>query len=147
MCASMPPGVGAGLASFLEKIYGSADNKLSPGKVVQFVFTQKSKSDLGWDFLAIIETGRYKDYAPADPEFWRQARACQSMVLEGPGKLMRWSVPDGTRDPETGELVHDDLLVSAALIAALDDREWSVSGPPVVVPGRDPLKEIDLEGF
>jgi hypothetical protein len=140
-------GVGAGLASFLEKIYGSAENKLSPGKVVQFVFTQKSKSDLGWDFLAIIETGRYKDYAPADPEFWRQARACQSMVLEGPGKLMRWSVPDGTRDPETGELVHDDLLVSAALIAALDDREWSVSGPPVVVPGRDPLKDIDLEGF
>jgi hypothetical protein len=39
---------------------------------------------------------------------------CQSTVLEGPGKKMRWGVPDGTRDDATGELVHDDLLVSAA---------------------------------
>jgi hypothetical protein len=140
-------GVGAGLASFLEKIYGSADDKSSPGKIVQFVFTQKSKSDLGWDFLAVVETGRYKDYAPQDPTFWQQAKACQAMVLDGPGKIMRWGVPDGTRDDATGELIHDDLVVSAALIAALDERDWSVSGGPVIIRGRDPLAEMDAEGF
>jgi hypothetical protein len=140
-------GVGAGLASFLEKVYGSADDRLHPGKVVQFVFSSKSKSDLGWDFLAIVETGRYKDYSPPDPTFWQQAGACQSQVLEGPGKAMRWGVPDGTREVSTGELIHDDVLLSAALIAALDDRDWSVSGPALMIAGRDPLKDIDQEGF
>ena len=33
---------------------------------------------------------------------------------------MRSDVPDGTRDESIGELVHDDLLVSAALCYALD---------------------------
>ena len=140
-------GIGAGLASFLEKIYGSADNKAAPGVIVPFVFTQKSKSDLGWDFLAVVETGRFKDYSPPDPEFWKQLGACQAHVLDGPGKIMRWGVPDGTRDDATGELVHDDLVVSAALVAALDERDWSVSGQPVIIRGRDPLAEMDAEGF
>ncbi len=59
--------------------------------------------------------------------FWRQVEHCQSTVLEGPGKLMRWGVPDGTRDDTTGELVHDDLLVSAALCYALDGLGWALS--------------------
>ncbi len=91
------------------------------------MFTAKSKSDLGWGFLAVVETGRYKEYGTrinADKNgfndqlqntFWRQVEHCQSTVLEGPGKKMRWGVPDGTRDDTTGELVHDDLLVSAAM--------------------------------
>ena len=29
---------------------------------------------------------------------------------------MKWGVPDGTRDISTGELVHDDLLVSAVTL-------------------------------
>ena len=40
--------------------------------------------------------------------------------------MMKWGVPDGTRDPETGELVHDDLLISVALCAALDAQEWGL---------------------
>ena len=32
------------------------------GRVLQFIFSSKSKSDLGWGFLAVIETGRYKEY-------------------------------------------------------------------------------------
>jgi hypothetical protein len=51
-------GVGAGLASFLDKAL--------PGRVIPFVFTSKSKSDLGWRFLGVIETGRYKEpWTPA----------------------------------------------------------------------------------
>jgi hypothetical protein len=48
---------------------------------------------------------------PQDPAFCQGAKACQAMVL------------DGIRDGATGERIHDDLVVSAARIAALDDRE------------------------
>jgi hypothetical protein len=56
-------------------------------------------------------------------------------------------VLDGIRDGATGERIHDDLVVSAARIAALDDRDWTVSGGPVIVRGRDPLAEMDAESF
>ncbi len=35
-------------------------------------------------------------------------------------------MPDDTRDPTTGELIHDDHLVAAALVAELDDQEWTI---------------------
>lgn len=148
-------GVGAGLASFLEKAFGNAAKP--GGKVIPFVFTARSKSELGWDFLAIIETGRYKEPAASgspggaldDPYelFWVQARHCQARVVEGPGKVLRWGVPEGRRDPQTGELVHDDLLVSAALCAALEKQDWSVRAAPWIVKRRDPLEEIDSAGY
>ncbi len=72
---------------------------------------------------------------------------CQYEVMPGPGKIMRWGVPDGTRDPATGELVHDDLVISAALAGVLDAQEWAVSGPALVARGKDPLGEMDGEGF
>jgi len=135
-------GVGAGLASFLERTF--------PNKLIPFLFTSKSKSDLGWKFLAVVETGRYRE--PVDsqlrsPIFWQQAMYCQSEVLEGPGKIMRWGVPDGTRDDLTGDLVHDDVLISAALCAVLDDQEWAVLGAPVIISKPDPLLEMDSEGY
>jgi hypothetical protein len=43
--------IGAGLA-FLDKAL--------PRRVVPFIFSQKSKSDLGWGFLAVVETGGIK---------------------------------------------------------------------------------------
>ena len=76
---------------------------------------------------AVKETGRYKEYGTRmntdehgsqdqlQISFFKQIEHCQSTVLEGPGKRMRWGVPDGTRDDATGELVHDDLLVRAAM--------------------------------
>ena len=72
---------------------------------------------------------------------------CQSEVMGGPGKIMRWGVPDGTRDDLTGEQVHDDALISAALCAVLDDQEWAIIGAPVVISKPDPLLEIDEKGF
>ena len=158
-------GVGAGLSSFLERAF--------PGRVLPFVFSQSSKSKLGWDFLGVVDTGRFKDYAGESGDcaasltdchvaqknagllamtnlrelFFRQALGCQYEVLPGPGKVLRWGVPDGSHDPSSGELLHDDLLVSAALVAVLDGLEWSVSGPALVVPRADPLSEMDREGF
>jgi hypothetical protein len=51
-------------------------------------------------------------------------------------------VPDGTRDLKNGELIHDDLVISAALLSLLDDKRWDVTGQAVVVQARDPLDEM-----
>jgi hypothetical protein len=55
-------------------------------------------------------------------------------------------VPDGTRDPSDGNLVHDDLLISAAMVATLDSQDWTVSGPTLIIKSRDPLDDMD-KGF
>lgn len=133
-------GVGSGLASFLQKAF--------PTKVILFVFSLQSKSQLGWDYLAVVETGRFKYWARANvrdesDEFWRAAEHCQYQVLPGEGKIMKWGVPDGTRDLRTGEMVHDDPLSSGALSAVLDEQEWNISIPSVIIPGVDPLQGMD----
>jgi hypothetical protein len=142
-------GVGAGLSSFLERAF--------PDRVLPFLFSQSSKSKLGWEFLGVVDSGRFKDWVEApvgdgmsaalQELFFVQAQHCQYQVLPGPGKVLRWSVPDGFRDPESGELLHDDLLISAALVAVLDGLDWALTMPGWVVPRRDPLVEMDREGF
>ena len=128
-------GVGAGLASFFIDRLGS--------KVLPFEFSQVSKSDLGWSFISVIESGRYKSYLPIDPEMARQLEYCQYQILEGPGKLMRWGVPDGTRDVATGELVHDDYVLSAALIALLDAETWG-TGESQIIHQKDVLDDLSF---
>lgn len=113
-------GVGAGLAGFLAQAL--------PGKVMPFVFSTQSKSQLGWDFLALVEGGRYKEYAEDGESdtglFWTQVEACTSQVGDGPNRPLRW----GVEDPA----VHDDLLISAAMCALLDRVDWR----PRVARGR-----------
>lgn len=105
-------GIGAGLASFLKR---SLDLT-----VVPFVFTGVSKSHLGWRWLSIIDGGRYQEYAHDEAEdtrtFWAQVEACSYEVTPGPGRQLRWGVPSGRG--------HDDLIISAALVAVLDDMDW-----------------------
>jgi hypothetical protein len=133
-------GVGAGLTSFLKASLGD--------KVIPFEFNVRTKSDLLWDFLGIIDSGRYKDYSslPIDENyvidgesrerghqlangqiegevFWNQVQFCEFKILPGPQKRVRWGVPDGRRNPATGDLVHDDLLISAALCSVLDSQD------------------------
>ncbi len=88
-------GVGAGLAAFL--------SRAMPGRVIAFQFSAASKSKLGWDFLAVVDSGRWKEpageTAPLSEPFQAQLRNCQYQILPGPEKRMRWGVPDGTRDP------------------------------------------------
>ena len=131
-------GIGAGLASFLDRAM--------PGKVLPFIFTSASKTRLGWDFISLVETGRFKEYAPADETFIEQLSFTALEVQPGPGHPIRWSVPEGARNPATGELIHDDLVMSAALTAALDQQEWAVSGPALIVHAADPLAEMST-GF
>lgn len=107
-------GIGAGLASFLE-----ASLKRNGITVLPFLFTSASKSRLGWDIVGLIESGRYKEYADDGDEltglFYRELRSTTYEIRSGPGNLLRWSVPE--RDG------HDDLVMSAALVAALDGHD------------------------
>jgi hypothetical protein len=110
-------GIGAGLASFLRSALGERI-------VIPFVFSSASKSKLGWDFLGIIDSGRFKEYAEDNRQhaddltriFWKQVRACRYQVRPGPNRLLSWEVPDAR--------THDDLLISAALVAVLDEQDW-----------------------
>ena len=62
-------GIGAGVASFLRKSLGTSIVK-------PFNFTARSKSDLGFDLLAAINSGRLHTYkpdgSPESTEFWSQ---------------------------------------------------------------------------
>lgn len=141
-------GVGQGLVSFLsgQHVYGE--------RVIPYIFTGPSKAQLGSGFLGVVETGRFQWYGDDDADaraFWRECAYCLYEVPEGEGALdrrMKWGVPDGTRDLQTGELVHDDQLVAAALTAVLDEQEWLVfTGGGTVTQGRTVAQRLDAEGF
>jgi hypothetical protein len=135
-------GVGAGLSSFLVKRFGSFKDD-PPGLVVPFEFSLVKKSDLGWTFLGMVESGRYKDYTDDGAEdtrqFWREVAECEFEVLPGPGKVMRWGVADPS--------VHDDFVISAALVAVLDGVEWTVEVEGEVVEEPDHLQAVDRGRF
>jgi hypothetical protein len=67
-----------------------------------------------------IDGGRIKEDVDDGADITRISRhllaACSFEVLPGPGKLLRWRVP-----PSRG---HDDLLISTALTARLDEIDW-----------------------
>jgi len=129
-------GVGEGLWSMLDNAYG--EKKVMPVK-----FTAQLKSALGYGLLGMMDSGRYQEYHPFDETFQRQLDYCRSEILPGAGKLMRWGVPDGTRDRASGELVHDDDLITSAMCAILDRMEWRISLPTTWSVPRDPLEEMD----
>ena len=146
-------GVGAGLASYLGRRLGRVPRgerggapaaagapTLNPhrrltrrGPVLPFEFTAASKSDLGWAFVSIVDSGRYKDYAPdGQPDtlqFWREAAACEYNVLPGPGHQLRW----GVRDAQ----VHDDMLISAAMVSLLDGLDWRTERETEIIAPND----------
>jgi hypothetical protein len=121
-------GVGAGLASFLRHTLGE--------RVQAFCFTASSKSDLGWGYLGICNSGRFMDHAQDDsPEqrlFWQQVEAADYEVIDGPQRRMRWGVPDST--------VHDDLLISAALCAALERETPPAATESYIIEADDGLR-------
>jgi hypothetical protein len=95
-------GVGEPVASFLKKALGS--------RVAPFTFTQKSKSELGFNLLAAINSGRLKMYqADGSAEyraFWREMEQAKSTYRAS--QTMNFYV-----DPGHG---HDDFLMSLALV-------------------------------
>ena len=100
-------------------------------KVCPIDITAPNKTKMAWDFLSMVDTGRWVEYkgnelevlqsgfTPGtdryellkEPEllqqmFFRELRACR---IEPTG------VKDGTRDHATGRMIHDDLVMSAAM--------------------------------
>jgi len=97
-------GVGAGVADFLLAALG--DLIVEP-----FVFTLPSKSKLGYELLAAVNSGRFKMYAPDGSEecaeFWRQCERAEYSVKTN--QVLNFYVPEREG--------HDDFLMSAALLA------------------------------
>ena len=95
-------GVGEPVASFLRSALGS--------RVVSFTFTQSSKSELGFNLLAAINSGRLKVYqgdgSEEYQEFCFEMEKAHSQYR--PNQTMSFSV-----DPAEG---HDDFLMSLALL-------------------------------
>jgi len=96
-------GVGAGVSSFLQRALGRS-------VVTPFLFTQQSKSRLGFALLAAINSGRVKMYAADGTEeyrqFWTQMERAKSVFR--PSQTMNFYVA-----PAEG---HDDFLMSLALL-------------------------------
>jgi hypothetical protein len=104
-------GVGAGVASFLAAALGAS-------VVEQFVFSARSKSDLGFALLAAVNGGRVKMYRDtgigygvpgieehAGVEFWREMERAQYTMRAN--QTLNFYVPE-----KDG---HDDFLMSLAL--------------------------------
>jgi len=96
-------GIGQPVSSFLRQSLGSV--------VIPFTFTQPSKSELGFNLLAAINSGRLKMYAGDGSveyrEFWWEMEKAKSQYR--PSQTMNFYV-----DPAQG---HDDFLMSLALVA------------------------------
>jgi hypothetical protein len=126
-------GVGEGLFSMFFRKY--------PTRAIPFKFTQQSKSEIGYCFLGVIDTGRFRDCCQTEA-VREQYQRCTSEILIGPAKTMRWGVKDGTRGAD-GQLVHDDYITTDALTAELDKLEWFIHTPTEIIEAEDVLQEMD----
>jgi hypothetical protein len=118
-------GVGQGLADWLAAALGNQ-------RITAVNFAARAqKAMLGSAFLALIETGRFKYWSDDEERplsdgwwFWRQVEACRySLAANGRFERdLRWGVPANARlmTPSGSELIHDDRLLSAALITHCD---------------------------
>jgi len=95
-------GIGQPVASFLKKQFGY--------RIAPFVFTQKSKSDLGFELLSFINSGRLKLYTQDGSQEYRELmlELEKAKAQYRPNQTMNFFV-----DPADG---HDDFLSSLALV-------------------------------
>jgi len=95
-------GIGEPITSFLRKSLGS--------KVIPFKFTQKSKSEAGFDLLAAVNSGRLKLYKQDGSEDYRELmfELEKAKSLYRPSQTLNFFV-----DSSDG---HDDYLMSLAMV-------------------------------
>ena len=95
-------GIGQPIASFLRK-------ELGP-RVKPFVFTQKSKSDMAFEFLAFVNSGRVKYYRMDGSQEYKETmfQLERARAQFRPNQTMNFYV-----EPTEG---HDDFLMSLALV-------------------------------
>jgi len=95
-------GMGEPVTSFLRKALGS--------KVIAFKFTQKTKSEAGFDLLAAINSGRLKLYEQDGSDDYRELmlQLEKAKSVYRPNQTLNFFV-----DASDG---HDDYLTSLALV-------------------------------
>ena len=95
-------GIGQPVASFLKKELGS--------KVIPFVMTSRSKSDMGFELLSLVNSGRLKLYEQdGSPEYQQTLFELERARAQyRPNQTMNFYVA-----PHEG---HDDFLMSLALV-------------------------------
>ena len=131
-------GVGEGLSGWLAA-------RLGAGMVTPFKFSRPAKAALGAGFIALIESGRFTYWGddagePGSDGWWflAQARHCAYDLPRGGAfeRDLRWGVPAAAKveSPAGRVPLHDDRLLSAALVAEAD-RLWAA--------GRLPLGRAD----
>ena len=143
-------GVGLGMTGWLSHALGA-------NRVTGFNFAGTgTKAALGSAFLSLVETGRFKHW-PIDAHlgdafwFWKQVEAC-TYEIPPDGRFdqhLKWGVsPTHKTDTPTGrEPTHDDRLISAALIAHLDQmlRTGDLvlgTAQSAVIHATDPIAEM-----
>ena len=145
-------GVGQGVTSWLTAALGHH-------RVTGYQFSGTGKkAALGSALLSLIETGRFR-YWTGDQDrplsdgwwFWTQARAC-TYELPPDGRFdrdLRWGVPPNARidTPAGSQLIHDDRLISAALITEIDRlyrQRKLVVGQAIsaIIPAGDTLADL-----
>jgi hypothetical protein len=101
-------GIGEPIASFLKQSLGS--------KVIPFKFTQKSKSEAGFDLLAAVNSGRLKLYRQDGSEDYKQLmfELERAQSIYRPNQTLNFFV----RSDEG----HDDYLMSLALLVQAAQR-------------------------
>lgn len=145
-------GVGQGLADWLSAVLGAAH-------VTHFLFSGRTtKAALGSDFLALVDTGRFQ-YWVGDEDiplsdgwwFWTQVEACTFSVGVGGhfDRDLRWSVPARAtiQTPQGSQFIHDDRLISAALVAEIERRaqhgDWHAGqARSQIISGVDPWRHL-----
>jgi hypothetical protein len=95
-------GIGQPVASFLRKELGS--------RVIPFVITSKSKSNMGFELLSFVNFGRLKLYKQDGSREYKETmfELERARVRYRPNQTMNFYV-----DPQEG---HDDFLMSLALV-------------------------------
>ena len=101
-------GIGEPVCSFFKAALGR--------RVVPFTFSAKSKSELGFNLLAAVNSGRLKVYRPDGSaeaaEFWQEMELARSVFR--PNQTMNFFVDTGRG--------HDDFLMSLALVVEAGRR-------------------------
>jgi len=95
-------GIGQPVASFLRKELGRS--------VIPFVITSRSKSDMGFELLSVVNSGRLKLYRQDGSREYKETlfELERARAQYRPNQTMNFFV-----DPQEG---HDDFLVSLALV-------------------------------
>ena len=144
-------GLGRGLASALLNRY--------PSRVIPFIFTPASKTELLHQWLALIETGRYRHYqllakanGYSDVDYARlreQLVRCEHderPSRNGVAYHTEWGVPATAtwHNPHTleEEPLHDDHLMAVALVSVLADADLKVrTATSTPAPRRLPMED------